>query len=140
MIDTDDYNLRGIPMKSNQVAVNRRKYHSKRIIKIKLARTFNILLIFFYQIAYLKCSLSNKECDICWIECMKVFKLCKTVALSFTFVGLLARLESASKCAATSLFAPTLPQAAMAKQTTTQKNRILFNCIQRAGRVNIDSD
>lgn len=71
---------------------------------------------------------------------MKVFKLCKTVALSFTFVGLLARLESASKCAATSLFAPTLPQAAMAKQTTTQKNRILFNCIQRAGRVNIDSD
>lgn len=49
MIDTDDYNLRGIPMKSNQVAVNRRKYHSKRIIKIKLARTFNILLIFFIK-------------------------------------------------------------------------------------------
>lgn len=70
---------------------------------------------------------------------MKVFKLCKTVALSFTFVGLMARLESASKCAATSLFAHTLPHVATAKQTTTQTNRILFNCIQRTG-VNIDSD
>lgn len=52
----------------------------------------------------------------------------------------MARLESASKCAATSLFAHTLPQVAMTKQTTTQTNRILFSCIQRAGRVNIDSD